>query len=180
MFGKAKKNYARISALVPVQKLLDEASKTARDTTKTLSTLEVPEILGAVAGAGSGAALTAGGMAIGAASGTSGAAALTSGLAAAGSIIGGGMAAGIGVAAAPVVVLAVGGYALLERRNRTKLRLQQEALLQEALRKHDAILRQLSESHELTRERLEYLQQLNARLADVIRNLREDLGPEVS
>ncbi len=59
-------------------------------------------------------------------------------------------------------------------------RRKEEALLQEALRKHDAILRQLSESQAATKERLEYLQQLNARLVDVIRNLREDLGQEAA
>lgn len=46
---------------------------------------------------------------------------ITSGLAAAGAIIGGGMVAGIGVLAAPVAVLGIGGYAMAKRRRTAKL-----------------------------------------------------------
>lgn len=46
---------------------------------------------------------------------------ITSGLAAAGSIVGGGMVAGIGVLAAPVVLLGIGGYTLAKRKKNAKL-----------------------------------------------------------
>ena len=49
------------------------------------------------------------------------AAGVTSGLAAAGAIVGGGMVAGVSVLAAPVAVLAVGGYAIAKRRRNAKL-----------------------------------------------------------
>jgi hypothetical protein len=49
------------------------------------------------------------------------AAGITSGLATAGSLIGGGMVAGIGVLAAPIAVLAVGGFFLAKRYKDAKL-----------------------------------------------------------
>ena len=49
------------------------------------------------------------------------AAGITSGLGAAGALIGGGMVAGIGVLAAPVALLAVGGYAIAKRRRNARL-----------------------------------------------------------
>jgi hypothetical protein len=54
---------------------------------------------------------------------------ITSGLAAAGSLVGGGMVAGIGVLAAPIALLGVGGYAIAKKR-RTAKRL---AILHEAI-----------------------------------------------
>ncbi len=90
------------------------------------------------------------------------------------------MMAGIGVVAAPAVVLGVGGYALLARRNRNKLKQVQEVLLQEALRKHDAIIRHIQKETTASRERVEYLAAINAKLADVIQNLRQDLDQEAA
>lgn len=49
------------------------------------------------------------------------AAGITSGLATAGAIVGGGMVAGIGVLAAPVAGLAIGGYWLTNRRKKARL-----------------------------------------------------------
>lgn len=46
---------------------------------------------------------------------------ITSGLATAGSLVGGGMVAGIGVLAAPIVLLGIGGYALAKKRKNAKL-----------------------------------------------------------
>ena len=48
------------------------------------------------------------------------AAGITSGLAAAGALVGGGMVAGIGVLAAPVAILRIGGYALAKKRKNAK------------------------------------------------------------
>uniref|UniRef100_UPI001F154FF2 hypothetical protein n=2 Tax=Enterobacterales TaxID=91347 RepID=UPI001F154FF2 len=50
------------------------------------------------------------------------AAGITSGLATAGSIVGGGMVAGIGILAAPVAVLGIGGYAIVKHRKNGKLK----------------------------------------------------------
>lgn len=49
------------------------------------------------------------------------AAGITSGLAAAGALVGGGMVAGIGVLAAPIAILGIGGYAIAKKRRSAKL-----------------------------------------------------------
>ena len=49
------------------------------------------------------------------------AAGITSGLATAGALIGGGMVAGIGVLAAPIALLGIGGYALANRSKKAKM-----------------------------------------------------------
>ena len=49
------------------------------------------------------------------------AAGITSGLATAGALIGGGMVAGIGVLAAPIALLGIGGYALANRRKKANM-----------------------------------------------------------
>jgi hypothetical protein len=46
---------------------------------------------------------------------------ITSGLATAGAVVGGGMVAGVGVLAAPIAVLALGGYWLMNRSKKAKL-----------------------------------------------------------
>jgi hypothetical protein len=169
--------YQSLAALVPVEKLLEEAEKALDDPARTLKSTDIPEILGAAVGAGAGAAAGAGIVAAGAAAGTSGAAALTSGLATAGGLVGGGMAAGIAVVAAPAVVLAVGGYYVLHRRNKRRLEERKDLLLKEAIRKHDALIRELSAQNKMNAERLDYLKRLVAQLQGVIENLRMDEQP---
>lgn len=99
--------------------------KAEKDVTDALNKLErdspgITEGLAAACGAGVGGA---GAFAALSALGVSGlsAAGITSGLAAAGTIVGGGMLAGIGVLAAPVAVLALGGYAIAKKRKNAKL-----------------------------------------------------------
>ena len=74
----------------------------------------------AILGAGSGAA---GSLAALSALGVPGlsAAGITSGLAAAGALVGGGMVAGMGVLAAPITILGIGGYAIAKKRRSAKL-----------------------------------------------------------
>nr|WDS96444.1 hypothetical protein VW1_00016 [Enterobacter sp.] len=81
----------------------------------------ITEGAAALAGSGVGAAASFGALY---ALGTTGvsAAGITSGLATAGSIVGGGMVAGIGVLAAPVAVLGIGGYAIVKHRKNGKLK----------------------------------------------------------
>jgi hypothetical protein len=97
-------------------------------------------------------------------------------LAALGSIVGGGMVAGIFVAGAPMAALGVGGYSLLAVRNKRRLIQTKEALYQEALRKHDAVIRELNSKIEVTADRAEYLNSLNILLREIISNLKKDLG----
>ena len=72
------------------------------------------------------------------------AAGITSGLAAAGAIVGGGMAAGVGVLAAPVAFLAVGMYAIAKRRRNAKL----AAALRTAIEKLHGIQERLTANAE--------------------------------
>lgn len=101
-------------------------AKVAREVADILEKLEkdypgvtegVATAVGAAAGgAGSLAALILGGKVVGLS-----AAGISSGLAAAGALVGGGMAAGIGVLAAPVALLGVAGYALAKKHKNAKL-----------------------------------------------------------
>jgi hypothetical protein len=173
--AKDKIVYRNLEALVPVTKLLEEAGKAVNDKVRTLKSNGIPEILGAVGGVGTGAAAGVGILAAGAAEGTAGAAALTSGLATAGSLVGGGMLAGIGVVAAPAVLLGIGGYWLLSERNKRKLAEAKEAALQDAIRKRDAILRELKAKNTDNEGRIEYLNRLVAQLLTTIDYLEADL-----
>ena len=78
------------------------------------------------------------------------AAGITSGLGAAGAVVGGGMVAGIGVLAAPVAVLAVGGYAIAKRRRNAKL----AVALRTAIEKLHRIQERLTANAEYFREEL--------------------------
>ena len=173
-------NYASIEAMRPVKRLLDDAAAALNDRAQsTLHETPIPEIVGSAVGVGAGAATGAGILAASATAGTTGAAALTSGLATAGGIIGGGMTAGIAVVAAPAVVLGIvayGGTAHWVKGKRLKSA--KEAMLQELVRKHDAVLRQLRAETDANAARVETLKAIVARLVDAIRNLQEDLGGE--
>jgi hypothetical protein len=169
--------YKSQSALAPVEKLLKEAGKAIEQPGRTLRESEIPEILGAVGGIGIGAAAGWGIFTVGASATATGGAVTTSALAAAGSIIGGGMIAGISVVAAPAVLLGVAGYGVLAYRNKRKLRELKELLLQEAIRKNDAILSAMRTQGATNADRADYLSRLVAQLKAVIENLQGDLQP---
>ncbi|MCR2807714.1 hypothetical protein [Paenibacillus soyae] len=171
----AKLLYKNAEALIPVQKIVLEAGAAVNDKARTIRTSDIPDVLGAVAGIGVGGAAGLGLLSILGVSGLS-AAGITSGLAAAGAIVGGGMVAGIGVLAAPAVILGVGGYALLASGKKKKLAQAKEALLQEAIRKHDAIIRQLKNELNASEERITYLNTLNLLLQGAIKDLKADLA----
>lgn len=168
--------YRSAEALVPVRKLLREAGEVLADKGRTSWKFKVPSVVGAAAGTAVGGAAGAATVTLGAAAGAHGAAAITSGLAFAGGLAGGGMVAGIAVAAAPAVVLGIAGYAVLAQQNQRKLIQEKQALLQDALRKHDAAIRAQQRATSANEEELRYLRGLVARLEDVIGNLRGDLG----
>ncbi|OBZ09044.1 hypothetical protein A8L34_23140 [Bacillus sp. FJAT-27264] len=171
----AKTLYKNTEALIPIQKIVTEAGAAVSDKARTIKTSDIPEVLGAVAGIGVGGAAGFGLLTILGVSGLS-AAGITSGLATAGAVIGGGMVAGIGVLAAPAVILGVGGYALLSSNKKKRLVQTKEMLLQEALKKHDAIIRELKNNLNQTQERLEYLNTLNILLQGAIKDLKADLA----
>src|SRR5690242_1438052 len=151
--------YQSLNALEPVKKVLADAGKAIQDKGRTIQTSEIPEILGAVAGVGTGLTIGAAAVSVAGVSGVS-AVGITSGLAALGAIVGGGMLAGVFVAGAPMAVLGVGGYAVLHWRNRRILCEAKDALLQDALLKHDAIAKELHGKVELTEHRADYLNSL--------------------
>jgi len=167
--------YQNIAALEPVKRILEEADKALNDSGRTIATSDIPEVLGGIAGGAIGVGV---GLTLVYASGVAGvsAAGITSGLATLGAIIGGGMLAGVFVAAAPMAALGVAGYAVVAKRNKNRLWQTKEALFQDALRKHDAILRELDNRINQSEERNRYLDSLNVLLQRVIEDLRKDLG----
>ncbi|MED4040371.1 hypothetical protein [Niallia taxi] len=86
------------------------------------------------------------------------------------------MADGVFVLAAPVALLAGGGVALSLHMKKKKLKQEKERLYQEALRKHDSIIKALREEVNATKERADYLNGLNILLKQAIKELRADLG----
>jgi hypothetical protein len=166
--------YKNLDALEPVKKVLAEAEKAVNDKSRTIETSDIPEILGGIAGGTIGVGI---GLTFVYASGVAGLSAvgITSGLAALGALIGGGMMAGIFVAAAPMAVLGIAGYAVLAEKNKQKLIQAKEALFQDAIRKHDAILREINDKVNLSEERNSYLTSLNVLLRHIIDDLKKDL-----
>ena len=171
-------NYESLAALKPLRKLILEAGVAINDKTRTLLQREIPELFGAVGGVSAGIAAGAGILSTSAASGAVGAAALTSGLSTAGAIVGGGMLAGIGVVAAPALVLGAAGVWAVGQHNKNKLFEAKEALLQEALRKRDALMGELHATNSSNTERVAYLTGLVAQLSAAVQNLQADMQPE--
>lgn len=106
------------------QDIKQEREKAAHEINVVMKQLE-KDYPGALEGLGAALGATAGGAGSFAAlylAGTTGLSAigLTTGLATVGSIVGGGMLAGIGVLAAPVAILGIGGYALAKKRKNAK------------------------------------------------------------
>ena len=169
------KIYKNIDALAPVKKVLDEVGQALSDSTRTIKTSDIPEILGAVAGGTVGVGT---GLALVSTAGLSGvsAAGLASGLATLGSVIGGGMLAGIFVAGAPMAILGTAGYGLIASRNKKKLKQYKETLFQEAVRKHDAIIRELNDKVNMADDRQSYLESLNFMLRQIVKDLEMDLA----
>lgn len=166
-------NFKDMESLVPVVKVLNEASKALDDSSRTIAESSIPEILTGALGAGAGAAIsfaalyslgTVGLSAVG----------ITTGLATAG--LGAGMIAGIGVLAAPVVLLAAGAVGITAAVKRKKLFQEKQRLYQSALEKHNAIIKILHTKSEKQAERTEYLQSLNVLLQRAIQDLKADLG----
>jgi len=168
-------NFKSMDSLQGVTKVVNEASEALNDKNRLIQDSPISEILSAAVGAGIGgvgsfAALTA----LGSVAGLS-AAGITSGLAAAGTLAGGGMVAGIFVLAAPVAILAAVGVGIAAGIKRDQLKQEKVKLYQEALKKHNAIIKALKEETNADKERLDYLQSLNILLQQAIKDLKSDL-----
>ncbi|WP_022779551.1 hypothetical protein [Butyrivibrio sp. AE3009] len=176
-YVKKKKdmNFQSVDSLQQVVNVVNEAAAALNDKSRTIKESSIPEVLAGALGAGIGgvgsfAALYGLGMV-----GLS-AAGITSGLAAAGAVVGGGMVAGVFVLAAPVALLAAGGVGVASHLKNKQLRQEKERLYQEAIKKHDAIIRALKEESDADKERLDYLQSLNILLTQALKELKQDLG----
>lgn len=172
-----KMHFENSDALATVAQVINEANAAISDVARTIQTSSIPEILGGVAGATGGAAVSFAALYLGGSVVGLSAAGITSGLAAAGALVGGGMAAGIGVLAAPVAVLAVAGYGLFSYIKTQKLIQAKEECLKEAIKSRDAILVALKNENQDNKQRIEYLNSLNILLTAAIRDLNEDLAP---
>ena len=135
---------------------------------------DASEIGGAAAGMGIGAAASFGALY---GLGTVGLSAvgITTGLAAAGALVGGGMVAGIGVLAAPIAILAVGGYAIAHAAKVKRIRQLQKDVLAKALTKQNEILQRLHKKASLSAKVITELKERNLILKQIINALRKKL-----
>ena len=164
------------NALKTVLVVIEEAGAAVNDKSRKITDSQISEVLSGALGVGAGsaigfAALYLGGSVVGLS-----AAGITSGLAAAGALIGGGMVAGIGVLAAPAVILGSLGVGIASHFKNKRLREAKELCYREALAKQNAILKVLAEERAADKERLDYLNSLNILLQAAIRDLEHDLG----
>ena len=173
---KKNMNFQSVESLQSIVNVVNEAAAAVNDKKRTIRESAIPEVLAgalgaAIGGVGSFAALYG----LGSVEGLS-AAGITSGLAAAGGIVGGGMVAGIFVLAAPVAVLGGVGVGVASHLKNKQLRQEKERLYQEALSKHDSIIKALKEEADADKERIKYLQSLNILLQRAVTDLQKDLG----
>lgn len=169
--------YKNSDSMKPLEKLIAEAGAAVSDKNRVKSDDgDINAALAAAGGVGAGGAIGFAALYYAGVTGLS-AAGITSALAAAGALAGGGMAAGIAVLAAPAVLLGIGAYAWTAQRNKKRLIEKKEMLLQEVLRKHDAIIRQLKRTASENKKRVAYLFKLNILLQAAINDLRSDLAP---
>lgn len=172
---KKNMNFQSVESLQQVVNVVNEAAIALNDKSRTIKGSAIPEVLSGALGAGIGGV---GSFAALYGLGTVGlsAAGITSGLAAAGSIVGGGMVAGVFVLAAPAVILAAGGVGVASHLKNKQLKQEKERLYQEALKKHEAIIKALKEEVNADKERLDYLHSLNILLTQALKELKYDLG----
>ncbi len=164
-------------ALKAVQTVLDEAAQALNDRSRKISDSPIADALAGAVGVGLGAGIGFAGLYLGGTVGLS-AVGITSGLATAGSLIGGGMVAGIGVLAAPAVILGGAGIGIASHIRNKKLREAKEILYKDVVAKQSAIMKALKEETNADKERIEYLQSLNILLQSAIRDLQHDLGKD--
>ena len=171
---KKEMNFQSVDSLQQVVNVVNEAAEALNDASRTMRESAIGDVIAGALGAGVGGvgsfALLYGLGAVGLS-----AAGITSGLAAAGAIIGGGMVAGIFVLAAPIAALAGAGVLTAEKLKSKQLRQEKERLYEEALKKHEAIIKALKEESDADKERLDYLQGLNILLQQAVKDLKEDI-----
>lgn len=171
-----KENFKSFDSLKSVENIINEAAAALKEKGRTITTSSIREVLAGLAGLGTGSGISFAALYWGGSVAGLSAAGITSGLAAAGAIVGGGMAAGIGVLAAPIVVLGTGAYLVAHHIQEKKLKQEKERLYNLALQKHQAIINELKKTAANANERIEYLKRINILLQQAIKELKEDLG----
>ena len=163
--------FKNVESLQQVINVINEAAAASNDKKRTISESSIPEVLTGALGAGIGGV---GSFVALYGLGTVGlsAAGITSGLAAAGAVVGGGMAAGIAVLAAPVVL----GYALFARNKHKQLMREKRELYNMALQKQNQLIMMLQKQNSMNKERADYLNSLVIMLKAAVRDLQADLA----
>lgn len=186
---KERTKKPRISNYTYVESILNEVDETLEDKTRT--TADVSGALGELMngllkseafGVGAaGAGLVAGGAAgVGllGALGTAGfsAAGITSGLATAGAIVGGGMVAGIGVLAAPAIIIGGGAYVATSKVRHRKIVQEKEMIMQKIILAHEKILNELERENQANNERILHLKLMLEMLMGAQKDIEDDLN----
>ncbi len=85
------------------------------------------------------------------------------------------MVAGIAVLAAPVAILAVGGYAIISNQNKKRLKQEKEMLVKEIVQRIHQFQNALKNRMDKTEERVRYLEALIIALRRARGDLEHDL-----
>lgn len=152
--NKKDMKFSSLDSLESVVNVINDAEQALGDKTRTIKDSAIPEVVAGAVGAGVGGAASFGalyGLGVVGLSRPG----IMSGLAAAGGIVGGGAAAAM---------------------KRKQLKQEKERLYQEAVKKHNAIIKSLEKEANESKERIEYLEGLNILLQTAIRDLKSDLG----
>lgn len=172
---KKEMKFQSQDALKTVQAVIDDADKALKDKSRRMKDSPIGEALAGAVGVGLGAGIGFAGLYFAGTVGLSGPG-IMSGLAAAGHLIGGGAVAGIGVLAAPAVILGGAAVGTASHIKNKKLREAKELVYKNALAKQTAIVKALKEEQNADKERIEYLNGLNILLQSAIKDLQHDLG----
>lgn len=173
--SKKELNFKSINSLESVQRVLNDAGEALSNPESGMKESAIPEVLTGALGAGVGGGLSFAALY---GLGTVGlsAAGMTSALAAAGALVGGGMAAGVFVLAAPVAALGGAGVWLAAKHNQKKLLQAKERMLQDAIRKRDAVVNELGNRVNMSEDRINRLTALNTLLQQAVKDLQSDLA----
>lgn len=183
-YVKKKKDmrFQSVDSLQQVVNVVNEAGQALNDKSRTIRESAIPEVLAGALGAGVGGVISFAALYGLGTVGLSGVGIMT-GLATAGgaasAAVGGlvsASVAGIFVLALPVAGLAAGGVGVAAHLKGKQLRQEKERLYKEALKKHQAVIKALKDETDATKDRLDYLQSLNALLRRAVEDLKKDLG----
>lgn len=179
---KKEMKFQSVESLQNVVNVVNEAASALNDPKRTIRESAIPEVLAGSLGAGVGAIGSFAALYGLGTVGLSGVGIMT-GLATAGGVVSTAMGgvvsasvAGIFVLAAPIAIFAAGGVGIASHLKHKQLKQEKERLYQEALQKHNAIIKALKKEAHTGKERVDYLQSLNILLQQAVKDLHVDLG----